>query len=205
VLATYADIAEAGYEDAWLTAQQLQTAIDAFLAAPGPATHQAAKDAWRAARVPYQQTGAYRFGNAIVDDWEGRVNAWPLDEGLIDYVAAAYGTESDENLYYVANVVAHPKLASGGEEIEASTIDADPLRALHEIDAVEANVSTGYHAIEFLLWGQDLNGTGPGAGVRPCTDFAADACTGGNCERRLGLRLHDRGERPWGRAPAMLH
>ena len=28
----------------------------------------------------------------------------------------------------------------------------------------EANVATGYHAIEFLLWGQDLNGTGPGAG-----------------------------------------
>jgi putative iron-regulated protein len=184
VLATYADIAQAGYEDSWLTAKNLQAAIDAFLAAPGAATHQAAKDAWLAARVPYQQTEAYRFGNAIVDDWEGRVNAWPLDEGLIDYVAAAYGTESDENLYYVANVVAHPKLASGGEEIDASTIDADLLRALHEIDAVEANVSTGYHAVEFLLWGQDLNGTGPGAGVRPWTDFAADACTGGNCERR---------------------
>ena len=33
---------------------------------------------------------------------------------------------------------------------------------------VETNVATGYHAIEFLLWGQDLNGTGPGAGNRPC-------------------------------------
>ncbi|MGH6903094.1 MAG: imelysin family protein [Geminicoccaceae bacterium] len=184
VLATYADIAQAGYEDSWLTAKSLQAAIDAFLAAPGAATHQAAKDAWLAARVPYQQTEAYRFGNAIVDDWEGRVNAWPLDEGLIDYVAAAYGAESDENLYYVANVVAHPKLTSAGEEIDASTIDAGLLRSLHEIDAVEANVSTGYHAVEFLLWGQDLNGTGPGAGVRPWTDFAADGCTGGNCERR---------------------
>ena len=140
MLATYADIAQAGYEDSWLTAKNLQAAIDAFLAAPGAATHQAAKDAWLAARVPYQQTEAYRFGNAIVDDWEGRVNAWPLDEGLIDYVAAAYGSESDENLYYVANVVAHPKLTSGGEEIDASTIDAELLRSLHEIDAVEANV-----------------------------------------------------------------
>jgi putative iron-regulated protein len=184
VLVNYADIAEAGYEDAWRTAENLQDAVDAFLAQPAEATHQAAKDAWLAARVPYQQTEAYRFGNAIVDDWEGKVNAWPLDEGLIDYVAAAYGTESDENLYYVANVVARPKLTSGGEEIDASTIDADLLRSLHEIDAVEANVSTGYHAIEFLLWGQDLNGTGPGAGVRPWTDFAAQDCTGGNCERR---------------------
>jgi putative iron-regulated protein len=184
VLATYADIAEATYEDAWLTARNLQGAIDAFLAAPGPETHQAAKAAWLAARVPYQQTEAYRFGNAIVDDWEGRVNAWPLDEGLIDYVAAAYGTESDVNVYYVANVIGHPKLASGGEEIDASTIDADLVRSLQEIDDVEANVAIGYHAIEFLLWGQDLNGTGPGAGARPWTDFDLDACTGGNCDRR---------------------
>ena len=63
------------------TAKNLQAAIDAFLAAPGAATHQAAKDAWLAARVPYQQTEAYRFGNAIVDDWEGRVNAWPWTKG----------------------------------------------------------------------------------------------------------------------------
>jgi putative iron-regulated protein len=81
-------------------------------------------------------------------------------------VAASYGTESDENLYYVANVVAHPKLSASGATIDASTIDAKLLQQLHEIDAIEANVATGYHAVEFLLWGQDLNGTGPGAGVR---------------------------------------
>jgi putative iron-regulated protein len=184
VLGNYADIAEAAYEDAWLTAKDLQEAVDAFLAQPADATHQAAKKAWLAARVPYQQTEAYRFGNAIVDDWEGKVNAWPLDEGLIDYVAESYGSESDENLYYVANVVAHPEISASGEAVDAAVIDAELLRALHEIDAIEANVSTGYHAVEFLLWGQDLNGTEPGAGVRPWTDFAADACTGGNCERR---------------------
>ena len=184
MLVNYADIAEAAYEDAWLTAKDLQEAVDAFLAQPADATHQAAKKAWLAARAPYQQTEAYRFGNAIVDDWEGKVNAWPLDEGLIDYVAESYGSESDENLYYVANVVAHPELTASGETIDAAVIDAELLRSLHEIDAIEANVSTGYHAVEFLLWGQDLNGTGPGAGVRPWTDFAPDACTGGNCERR---------------------
>jgi hypothetical protein len=64
VLATYADNAEATYEDAWLTAKDLQGAVDAFLAAPAAASQQAAKDAWLAARVPYQQTEAYRFGNA---------------------------------------------------------------------------------------------------------------------------------------------
>jgi putative iron-regulated protein len=184
VVVTYADIAEAGYADSLQTARDLQAVIDAFLAAPGAASHDAAKAAWRAARVPYQQTEAYRFGNPIVDDWEGRVNSWPLDEGLIDYVAASYGSESDENLLYVANVIARPELVSDGKTIDATVIDAELIRSLHEIDAVEANVATGYHAIEFLLWGQDLNGTGPGAGARPWTDYALDGCTGGNCERR---------------------
>ena len=45
-------------------------------------------------------------------------------------------------------------------------------------------MATGYHAIEFLLWGQDLNGTGPGAGKRPASDFDKSRCTGGNCQRR---------------------
>ena len=49
--------------------------------------------------MPYQQTEVFRFGNPIVDEWEGRVNAWPLDEGLIDYVAACYGGGTDENPY----------------------------------------------------------------------------------------------------------
>ena len=80
VLANYADIAAAAYEDAWGTAKDLQQAVDALLAAPSEATQRAAQKAWLAARVPYQQTEAYRFGNAIVDDWEGRVNAWPLEK-----------------------------------------------------------------------------------------------------------------------------
>jgi putative iron-regulated protein len=113
------------------------------------------------------------------------VNAWPLDEGLIDYVAASYGGESDINDLYTANVIANPQITASGETLDASTIDADLLRSLHEIDEVEANVATGYHAIEFLLWGQDLNGTDAGAGTRPATDFDPANCTGGNCERRI--------------------
>ena len=45
-------------------------------------------------------------------------------------------------------------------------------------------MATGYHAIEFLLWGQDLNGTGPGAGARPASDFDPANCSWGNCDRR---------------------
>jgi putative iron-regulated protein len=186
VLKTYADIAHATYEDSLLTAQQLDSAVDALIANPSDATLAAAREAWIAARVPYQQTEAYRFGNAVVDDWEGKVNAWPLDEGLIDYVdESTYGSESDENPIYTANVIANEKLRVNGEMVDAGQITKSLIaEVLHEAEEVEANVATGYHAIEFLLWGQDLNGTGPGAGSRPASDFSTSDCTGGHCARR---------------------
>ena len=185
VLTTYADIAEAGYSDSVTTAQALQAAIDDFLAAPSAEGLAAAREAWIAARVPYQQTEAFRFGNPIVDEWEGRVNAWPLDEGLIDYTSRSY-MGGDDNPAANLNVIATPNFTLGGTEIDASTIDAALLQdVLHEADTVEANVATGYHAIEFLLWGQDLHGTDAGAGERPWTDYAqGDDCTNGNCDRR---------------------
>lgn len=197
VVKTYANVAQAGYEDALTTARTLQKSVDALIAKPSKETLHAAREAWLAARVPYQQTEAFRFGNPIVDDWEGQVNAWPLDEGMIDYVDASYGTESDANAYYVVNVIANPKLSVGGKAVDASRITPELLRdVLHEADGNEANVATGYHAIEFLLWGQDLNGTGPApadrtgsvrerhAGNRPHTDYDVKNCTGGNCDRR---------------------
>ncbi|MEZ5848305.1 MAG: imelysin family protein [Geminicoccaceae bacterium] len=185
VVRNYADIAHAGYGDSLVLARELGAAIDSLLASPSQETLDRARQAWIVARVPYQQTEVYRFGNLAVDEWEGKVNAWPLDEGLIDYVADLYGEESELNAFYTANVIANPQLSIGGREIDASEITPDLIRSLHEIDEVEANVSTGYHAIEFLLWGQDLNGTDAGAGERPWTDFATgDNCTGGNCDRR---------------------
>jgi len=186
VLDTYADIAEAAYGDSLSTAKTLKTAVEALLAEPSDRTLAEARVAWLRARVPYQQTEAFRFGNPIVDDWEGKVNAWPLDEGLIDYVDATYGGASDENEYAALNVIANPKFSLSGEEIDATEITPDLISGtLHEADEVEANVASGYHAIEFLLWGQDLNGTEHGAGDRPFTDYATgDACTNGNCDRR---------------------
>jgi putative iron-regulated protein len=186
VLDTYADIAAAKYGDSLITAQRLQTAVNALVADPSPENLTAARQAWLEARVPYQQTEVYRFGNAIVDDWEGKVNAWPLDEGLIDYVDASYGGPSDENEFAALNVIANATFTLSGTEIDATEITPDLLEnTLQEADGVEANVATGYHAIEFLLWGQDLNGHGTGAGQRPWTDYAlANDCTNANCDRR---------------------
>jgi len=185
VLKTYTDIAAAGYEDSLITAKALQTAVEALLADPTEETLLAARTAWLAARNPYQQTEAFRFGNAIVDDWEGKVNAWPLDEGLIDYVDPSYGAESDSNELYTANVIAGGKLLINGDEIDVPEITPDVIaNQLQEAGGNEANVASGYHAIEFLLWGQDLNGTGAGAGERPATDFSLTECTNDHCDRR---------------------
>ncbi|MEL6550300.1 MAG: imelysin family protein [Pseudomonadota bacterium] len=185
VIDGYADLALVKYGDSLSAAETLRAAVAAFVEAPSAETHQAAKDAWLAARVPYQQTEAYRFGNAVVDAWEGKVNAWPLDEGLIDYVDTGYyGDENEENAFFRANVVASPAVMVGGQTLDASAITPALLQELHEVDGVEANVATGYHAIEFLLWGQDLNGSGPGAGARSHTDFDTANCTNGNCDRR---------------------
>ncbi len=185
VVSNYANIALAGYEDSLATAKILDVAIDGLVQKPSVETLAAARSAWRDARKPYQQTEAFRIGNKVVDDWEGRVNAWPLDEGLIDYVDAGYGAESDENALFTANVIANTTLEIDGVKVDASKITPQFLaETLQEAGGSEANVATGYHAIEFLLWGQDLNGTGPGAGNRPHTDFDTANCTGGNCERR---------------------
>ncbi|MDR7126784.1 imelysin family protein [Pseudotabrizicola sp. 4114] len=186
VVTHYADLAAAKYADSLTAAQSLRVAVDALVAAPSPETLAAARAAWIDARVPYQQTEVFRFGNAIVDDWEGKVNAWPLDEGLIDYVDAG-SAQNEENSLAVLNIIATPKFTLSGTEIDATAITPALIsETLHEADGIEANVASGYHAIEFLLWGQDLNGTAPGAGDRPYTDFVqGDACTGGNCDRRV--------------------
>ena len=194
VLAAYSDLALAMYGDSLITARQLDTAVEALLAAPSEATLGAARDAWRAARVPYMQTEAFRFGNPVVDDWEGRVNAWPLDEGLIDYVDSSYGDSTDENPLYTLNVIANTQLRIGPDVVDATTITKELIGGpLQEALDVEKNVAIGYHAIEFLLWGQDLNGTGPGAGNRPWTDLASGgACTHNNCAvSYTHLRAHE--------------
>lgn len=184
VISHYADIAHATFADAHSTAQALQAAVNAFIAAPSVQTQQAAKDAWLTARIPYMQSEVFRFGNTLVDEWEGQVNAWPLDEGLIDYVDGDYQYALG-NDGATANIIASQSIQVGEEQVDVSVLTAELLAGLNELGGSEANVATGYHAIEFLLWGQDLNGTQPGAGARSYTDYLTDEnCTGGNCERR---------------------
>ncbi|MDW6003868.1 imelysin family protein [Vibrio mangrovi] len=184
VVTHYADIAHAVYADAFTAAKNLSQSVDQFLTAPSEKTMMQVKQAWLASRVPYQQSEVFRFGNSVVDDWEGQLNAWPLDEGLIDYVSSDYQYELG-NEGANANIIANKTLRIGASSLDTTTITPELIASLNEIGGSEANVASGYHAIEFLLWGQDLNGTKPGAGLRPYTDYiVGSGCTHGNCTRR---------------------
>ncbi len=184
VVSHYADLALAVFSDAASTGKQLQAAVDALLANPSEETLNAAKQAWLAARAPYMQTEVFRFGNAVVDDWEGQLNAWPLDEGLIDYVAKDY-QHALGNPGASANIIANTEIQVGEDKIDVTEITGEKLAELNELGGSEANVATGYHAIEFLLWGQDLHGTAAGAGERPYTDYlTGEGATGEHNDRR---------------------
>lgn len=184
VVGHYASLAHAVFSDTLSSAQALQQAIEALLATPSDATLKAARTAWLAARVPYMQSEVFRFGNPVVDAWEGQLNAWPLDEGLIDYVAADY-QHALGNPGATANLIASQQIQVGEQTLDVSQLSGELLASLNELGGSEANVATGYHAIEFLLWGQDLNGSGPGAGNRPASDFLlGEGATGGHNERR---------------------
>jgi len=174
VVTHYANMAHAIYNDSLQSVIVLREKVEALIESPSAATHQDAKNAWLDARLVYGQSEAFRFGNLNVDEWEVKVNAWPLDEGLIDYVNQNNYDFTEANQFAQANIIA------SNEDINDST-----LRTYHERGGSEANVASGYHAIEFLLWGQDLNQSPTDKGRRPWTDFSnTPACTGGNCDRR---------------------
>jgi putative iron-regulated protein len=189
----FANMAHAMVQDSLTASTNLKAAVTTLVATPSDENLIAAKAAYKSLRLPYQQFEITRFdvannhvtvgdngpasdgGLANVDDWEGQVNAWPLDEALIDYVDGSYTGEIPVAGTSINIINATQGALSG-------TIDADFLIGLNEFADNGANVATGIHAIEFLLWGQDQS-TGEGnlgTGERPASDYAAGAtCTSG--------------------------
>ncbi len=172
VVENYADMVYASYDDAVNEAIRLRSAIHTFLADPTAETMEAAKKAWIDARPAYLQTEAYRFYDGPIDGedgLEGFINAWPLDENFIDYVV----DETTGKPVY-GGVINNPA--------DFPELTADLLIKENEVHG-EADVKIGYHAIEFLLWGQDLYDESPGK--RPYTDYLTGAgATAPNGERR---------------------
>ena len=152
-LTTYASIASRSYSDAAREARVLLDRVDRFVATPSAASLAEARQAWLGARHPYQQTEVFRFYDGPIDRLEMRINTWPIDEAYVD------GTGQTGKLGIVADGKRYPELTS---ELIAS------LNAKEG----ETSISTGYHVIEFLLWGADARVDGPGE--RPFTDYVGD-------------------------------
>ncbi len=151
VVAAYTVKAYQLYTDSLAGARKVQADLNAFVQNPTEATLANARTSWTEARKIYSQTEVYRYYGGPIDGAingvegpEPLINAWPLDEIYIDTI--------------IARADLYPSL------------DAAALHELNEKDG-EKNISTGWHAIEYMLWGQDLSATGPGA--RPASDFAA--------------------------------
>ena len=199
VLEAYSNIALANYSDSLKDAQALKVAIDTFAKNPTAENLKNAKIAWLVSRESYGQTEIFRLANGPVDaekGWvsetygakEGQINAWPLDENMIDYTIDAEGKKTSGNIIDTIG-----KFNPGGEEskeVDITKITVDAITDLNE-NGGDANVASGYHAIEFLLWGQDQDysnflkdGITNGAlvsGIRPLKDFTTDK----NAARRL--------------------
>lgn len=173
VVENYANIVAANYKKAYDDAVVLKAALSQFTATPTQLNFDNAKAKWLESRESYGTTEAFRFANGPIDDEngpEGLINAWPLDENYIDYVE-----DNGSTLHGgIINSIA-----------EFPTITKSLLEELNE-DGGEKNISTGYHAIEFLLWGQDL--TAPSEkkpGLRVYTDYVVGAgATAQNQARR---------------------
>jgi putative iron-regulated protein len=164
---TYANIAFAVYDDAYLGAQTLKTAINIFVSTPTASSFETCKQKWLAVREVYGLTETFRFAEGPIDNQadgpEGFINAWPMDEAYVDYVIG------NDSTGIINNLAQYP------------TINVTTLLNANE-NGGEENISLGFHAVEFLLWGQDVSATS--AGTRPYTDFLISGGTASNQARR---------------------
>ena len=199
ILEAYVNIAEVNYNDALNDAIALQKAINLFALNPTETTLANAKASWLTSRESYGESEIFRLANGPIDaenGWvekaygalEGQINAWPLDENMIDYTIDSKSQRTSGNIIDSTGM-----FNPGGEESSAvniSTITVDVITALNE-NGGDANVATGYHAIEFLLWGQDqdyanfvqdsVTKGAMVAGQRDLSDFTTDK----NAQRRI--------------------
>ena len=201
LVGTYTNIATKNYSDALKDAVTLRFQIDAFASNPTDANLAKAKKAWLASRESYGQTEIFRLSNGPIDaeeGWiaeaygslEGQLNAWPLDENMIDYTTDASGVRTSGNI-----IDTKGSFNPGGEDSSAVNIKKITVKALTALNenGGDANVATGYHAVEFILWGQDQDysnfikdGITSGdlaAGQRPLSDFTTDK----GAKRRLAF------------------
>lgn len=148
--ATYLALGEVSYREAHARALAMQQAIHTLLEQPNTDHMNIARAAWIQARKAYTETEIFRFNDGPIDappssehatGPESRINTWPVDEATIDYVKGepkAGLVQQFDTPITIATILARDQVGD------------------------ESAVTTGWHAIEFLLWGQDFRTDGPG-------------------------------------------
>lgn len=153
----YTQLVYLNYLDSYNDALLLQKKVKQFLSSPTSTSFTEVKKAWLHSRDSYSQTEAFRFYEGPIDfvdekngeeGPEGRLNSWPINEAYIDYVKGNLKT----------GIIQNVSIPLSKKSLLARNQSKD-----------EVDVSIGYHAIEFLLWGQDLSLQSPGQ--RPVSDF----------------------------------
>lgn len=164
----YAQLAADTYAAALSDGQTLRTAIAAFLATPDDETLARARDAWINGRRSWELAEAFRFYDGPIDVADNevgplnRLDGWPVEPSAIDYV--------EDNP--TAGIVNDMKQALTRATLVGQDKTGHPV--------------TGWHAIEFLLWGQEPTGAAE-PGDRPVTDYLPNQPN--NDRRRTYLKL----------------
>ena len=159
VVENYTRLVLANYSNTYAAAQKLNSLAKGFVQEPTADELKLLREAWLIARASYVQTEAFRFYDGPIEVFpddvnipgpESRLDAWPIDASLIDSV-------KDK--------------PQGGLINSRKLISPVRLRSMNQEDD-ERHVFTGFHALEFLLWGEDLDKAGPGK--RDVKDFIGE-------------------------------
>ncbi|WP_250656624.1 imelysin family protein [Alkalimarinus coralli] len=146
--------AQKGFSSTCSTAEQLQRSIERFLSTPSQKGLTEAKQAWASAHQHYLATQLFRNIN---------IQHPILDKSTTDPVQHSIFIRIDQTPLlpgYLDQIEGYPKT---GYVFSSLPIDRQTLNKEHQF-ADTAYVALGFHAIEFLLWGETN---------RPFTDFLA--------------------------------
>ncbi|MEQ8819802.1 MAG: imelysin family protein [Sumerlaeia bacterium] len=152
VIARYAALGFEHYERATEKAEDLERAVETFLLDPSAVSETRAREAWTEAFRAYCATEAFRFsGNPIdaaANGPEPMLNAWPVNGKVVETI--------------VVDTRRFPELTT------------ELLQKAHA--PAKAQVTTGFHVIEYFLFGPRPNAEGPGA--EPFADFTRASPSG---------------------------
>jgi putative iron-regulated protein len=152
----YVQQIDTDFEQAGIEIEKFQSSIATLTDQTNIENLNLSKQAWLNAHSAYELTTLHRYyatqligeqNSLALMQLQYQINHWPIVPGYIDYVDGY----PDSGIVHDINV----------------NLDADSLREQHgSFDVSE--VTLGFHAIEFLLWGYDADFV-----ARPATDFDA--------------------------------